>query len=158
MEYVKCGRCGETTGECRCPDPLEEDRPNPPPPKPRLTAAEWLQLNEAERQAKEAAKLRADEEARRRWREAQEERASQIVDEFLAQIDEGQDIWGDGTQPRKLPETKHTPKEVNDLVAGQLKMLGFRVNPYRVPGASGDVFSTEVGKPTPGDCAQMRIT
>lgn len=66
--------------------------------------------------------------------------------EFLAQIDEGQDIWGDGTQPRKLPETKHTPKEVNDQVSGQLKSLGFPVNPIQI---NTEVFCTEVGKPTP---------
>lgn len=145
MEYVKCGRCGETTGECRCPDPLEEDRPNPPPPKPRLTAAEWLKLNEADRQAKIAAKLRAEEEALRRWREAQEERATRIVGEFLARIEDGQDIW-ESMPSKGLPKTTDTTKEINDQVSGQLKSLGFPVNPIQI---NTEVFCTEVGKPTP---------
>ncbi len=65
--------------------------------------------------------------------------------EFLARIEDGQDIW-ESMPSKGLPKTTDTTKEINDQVSGQLKSLGFPVNPIQI---NTEVFCTEVGKPTP---------
>lgn len=99
MEYVKCDRCRETLGECRCPERDSDQIQN---------VKDWVNLRRRQREAKQSA--------------ADQEYANLIAKDMLADMKGGNNPWGEDTVLRR----GSTPRASSAVAAEQaLNRLGF---------------------------------